>query len=208
VDDLISQIAKLDNNAAAIAICGDLRNIEVPAQIVRETISAFGIHIDILVNNAGKELAKPMTEITAEEFTDVYNLNVRAVHLLTQAVAPHLRAPARIINISSVGARAGFANLSAYCSSKAALEGLTRVWAAEFGANGTTVNAVAPGPVESDMLANIPKEIVDMQKGSTPVQKRVGTPQEVADVVSWLASVESSWVSGQVLNVSGGWTMY
>lgn len=95
-----------------------------------------------------------------------------------------------------------------YCSSKAALEGLTRCWAAELGLYGTTVNAVAPGPVESDMLANIPKEIVQRQKDATPVQKRVGTPREITEVVVWLAGEHSSWVSGQVVNASGGWTMY
>lgn len=114
----------------------------------------------------------------------------------------------RVINISSVGGRAGFANLSLYTSSKAALEGLTRSWAGELGSNGTTVNAVAPGPVQSEMLDSIPKEIVQLQKASTPVEKRVGTPQEVSNVVSWLAGEESAWVSGQTVNVSGGWTMY
>jgi len=107
------------------------------------------------------------------------------VHLLTQAILPHLRAPGRIINISSVGARSGLAGLATYCSSKAALEGLTRCWAAELGEDGTTVNAVAPGPVESEMLHNIPKDIVDMQKNGTAVQKRLGTVEEVAGVVSW-----------------------
>jgi len=207
-DSMIDEIGKLGNQSKATSVCQILTNLDAAPTLVSATLDAFGPHIDILVNNAAVELAKPMTEITADDFANVYNLNVRAVHLLTQAVVPHLRAPGRIINISSVGARAGFANLSMYCSSKAALEGLTRCWAAELGKDGTTVNAVAPGPVESDMLANIPKEIVDMQKANTAVQKRVGTPQEIADVVSWLAGGESGWVSGQVVNASGGWTMY
>lgn len=70
------------------------------------------------------------------------------------------------------------------------------------------MNAVAPGPVQSVMLESIPEEIVKMQKDSTPVEKRLGTAREVSDVVGWLAGPESSWVSGQVVNVSGGWTMY
>lgn len=160
------------------------------------------------MNNAAAELNKAMENITVDDYTSIYDLNVRAPMLLTQAVLPHLRRPGRIINISSVGGRCGFANLSMYCSSKAALEGLTRCWAAELGKDGTTVNAVAPGPVESEMLANIPKEIVDIQKAGTPVGKRVGTADEIANVVSWLASADSAWMSGQVLNASGGWTMY
>ncbi len=175
---------------------------------MQETIKVFGGKIDILVNNAAAELNKPLGAITPEEFASIYDLNVRAPTLLTQAVLPHLRRPGRIINISSVAGRAGFANLSMYCSSKAALEGLTRCWAAELGKDGTTVNAVAAGPVESEMLANIPKEIVDMQKRDTPVGQRVGTAQEIANVVSWLASPECGWISGQTLNASGGWTMY
>jgi 3-oxoacyl-[acyl-carrier protein] reductase len=95
-----------------------------------------------------------------------------------------------------------------YCSSKAALEGLTRCWTAEVGKDGTTVNAVASGPVESDMLANMPKEIVEMQEKSTPIGQRVGTASEIAAVVSWLTGSESGWISGRVLNASGGWTMY
>lgn len=110
----------------------------------------------------------------------------------------------RIINISSVGGRAGFPNLSLYTSSKAALEGLSRSWAAELRAAGTTVNTVAPGPVQSEMLDFIPEEIVQMQKASTPVEKLVGTPYEVSNVVYWLASEESAWVSGQTISVSGG----
>jgi 3-oxoacyl-[acyl-carrier protein] reductase len=129
--------------------------------------------------------------------------------LMTQAVLPHLCASGgRIINISSVGARYGFKNLSAYCSSKAALEGMTRCWAAELGGEGHTVNAVNPGPVQSQLLENIPKEIVEMQKAQTPVQNRIGTVDDVAQVVAWLASEESRWVSGQVISASGGWAMY
>jgi len=154
------------------------------------------------------QITKSLAEITAQDYEAIYNVNLRGVILMTQAVLPHLKPRSRIINISSVGGRAGFANLSLYTSSKAALEGLTRSWAAELGANGTTVNAVAPGPVQSEMLDSIPKEIVDMQKANTPVEKRVGTSEEVANVVSWLAASDASWVSGQVINVSGGWTMY
>ena len=205
---IVDEINNLNYGNAAISFQGDLRDAEVPERIVQEAIKSFNGFIDILVNNAAAELNKPLGAITTEDFASIYDLNVRAPTLLTQAVLPHLRRPGRIINISSVGGRAGFANLSMYCSSKAALEGLTRCWAAELGKDGTTVNAVAAGPVESKMLANIPKEIVDMQKRDTPVGQRVGTAQEIANVVSWLASPESGWISGQTLNASGGWTMY
>jgi 3-oxoacyl-[acyl-carrier protein] reductase len=179
-----------------------------PDAIVKVTTDAFGPHIDVLVNNAAVQVTRDLVDISREDYDKTYDANVRGVIFLTQAVLPHLRAPARIINISSVGGRAGFASLSLYGSSKGALEALTRSWARELGKDGTTVNSVAPGPVQSDMLDSIPPSIVKAQKESTPVEQRVGTPREIADVVSWLASSESSWVSGQCLNVSGGWTMY
>lgn len=208
-NELVKQISSIQNGSKMIGIRADASDPASASKIVQETTAAFGEKsIDILVNNAGIEVAKELKDITKEDFERIYAINVLHPILLTQAVLPHLRTPGRIINISSVGARSGFASLSLYTSSKAALEGLTRSWAAELGKDGTTVNAVAPGPVQSEMLEKIPKEIVEMQKANTPVQKRLGEPQEVADVVSWLASPESGWVSGQVINVSGGWTMY
>jgi 3-oxoacyl-[acyl-carrier protein] reductase len=148
-------------------------------------------------------------EIEVADYDKVYNLNVRGTIFVTQTLLPRFAAANnRIVNIGSVGGRCGFAQLSLYCSSKAALEGLTRCWAAELGSNGTTVNQVNPGPVQSEMLDNIPKKIVDMQKGQTPVQNRLGTVEEVAKVVAWLASPENSWISGQVISASGGFAMY
>ena len=166
------------------------------------------LKLDILVNNAGLEVVKPLGKISVEDYDAVYNLNVRGAILLTQAVLPFLNPNSRVINLTSVGARTGFKELSLYCSSKAAVEGLTRCWAAELGVNGTTVNAVAPGPVQSDMLDNIPADIVKMQKDNTPIQNRLGTVQEVSNIVAWLASPSSSWVTGQVICASGGWAMY
>jgi 3-oxoacyl-[acyl-carrier protein] reductase len=170
--------------------------------------SGTELKIDILVNNAGVEVVKGLGNITPEDYSKVYDLNVRGTILMTQAVLPYLPPRGRIINISSVGSRAGFKDLSLYCSSKAAIEGLTRCWAAELGHNGTTVNAVNPGPVESEMLANIPKDIVEGQKKATPIENRLGTVEEVAAVVGWLAGNESRWVTGQTISASGGWAMY
>jgi 3-oxoacyl-[acyl-carrier protein] reductase len=116
---------------------------------------------------------------------------------MIKAVVPHLRAPGRIINISSVGARFGAPQLA----------GMTRSLAQELGDAGHTVNAVAPGPTESEMLADVPKDIVDNQLKTTAVQHRVGTADDVAQIVSWLASESSRWVSGQTISASGGFLM-
>lgn len=205
---LVNSINALDNGASAIAIKADIRDPLSPSKIVAETVQHFGGHIDILVNNAGVELVKPLQDVTVADFSFIYDLNVRAPMLMLQAVLPHLRAPGRIINIGSVGGRHGFKQLSVYCSSKSALEGLTRCWAAELGLDGHTVNCVNPGPVQTELMDNIPKETIEMQRKQTPIENRIGTVNDVAPVVVWLAREESRWVTGQVLSVSGGWAMY
>ncbi|RLL95289.1 hypothetical protein CFD26_102394 [Aspergillus turcosus] len=205
---LIERINALGNGASAIAVKADLRDPASPGQIVARTIQEFGNRIDILVNNAGVELVKNVEDVSVADFSFVYDLNVRAPILMLQAVLPYLRAPGRIINIGSVGGRSGFKKLSVYCSSKAALEGLTRCWAAELGGAGHTVNSVNPGPVQTELMDNIPKETIEMQKAQTPIENRVGTVEDIAPVVVWLASEESRWITGQVISASGGWAMY
>ncbi|RWA04540.1 hypothetical protein EKO27_g10564 [Xylaria grammica] len=164
--------------------------------------------VDILVNNAGVENVRGLGEITVADYDAVFNLHVRGVILLTQALLPYLAKNGRIINIGSVGGRSAFQRLGLYCASKAALEGLTRCWAGELGANGTTVNCVCPGPVASELLDNVPKEIVDGQKATTPLEKRLGTVEEIANVVAGLAGRDGAWITGQSISASGGWAMY
>ena len=197
----------MPGSSECICVKADLRDPASAKIIVDKTVEAFGNHIDILVNNAGAELAKSLEEITIEDFDSIFHLNLRAPLLLTQAVRKYLR-KGRIINIGSVGARCGFGGLSMYCSSKAALEGLTRALSAEIGDEGHTINTVNPGPVQSDMLDMIPKDLIDMQKKQTPVEKRLGTVDDVAQIVAWLASEESRWVTGQAISASGGYALY
>ncbi len=107
-----------------------------------------------------------------------------------------------------MGARCGFKDLTVYCSSKAALEGITRCLAAELGSKGHTVNAVNPGPVQTELMEKVPKELVEMQKNATPVENRVGTTDDIAQIVGFLAEEKSRWVSGQAISASGGFSMY
>ncbi|KAF2175030.1 dehydrogenase with different specificitie [Zopfia rhizophila CBS 207.26] len=193
-NDIASKLESLGNGSQAIVVRADLSQVNAGEKTVEATLAAFGNSIDILVNNAGIAFSRSILETTARDFSDIFNVNVRGALLMTKAVVPHLRAPGRIINLSSVGGRCGFANLALYSSSKAALEGLTRGLAAELGDVGHTVNAVEPGPVESDMLDDIPKETVEMQKKTTPI-------------VGWLAEEQSRWISGQTISASGGYTM-
>lgn len=208
MDELVKKIEQLQNSSAAAKVQADLRQVDAPEKIVQAARSAFGNHIDILVNNAGCELVKALGDISTDDFSYVYDLNVRAVLFMSKAVLPYLRAPGRIINVSSIGARSGFKDLSLYCSSKAAMEGMTRCFTAELGPQGHTVNTVNPGPVQTDILDGIPKEIVEMQKKSTPVENRLGTTDDIAQIVAFLSEESSRWITGQAISASGGLTMY
>jgi 3-oxoacyl-[acyl-carrier protein] reductase len=207
VHALASSIKALNNGSSALIAQADLSQTSIPEQIIEATLAEFGPNIDILVNNAGVMFAKPITETTPEDYATIFNLNVRAPLLMTKAVVPHLRAPGRIINMSSVGSRFGPPQLAMYGASKAALEGMTRCLAQELGGEGHTVNAVAPGPTESEMLDGVPKEIVETQLKTTAVQHRVGTVEDVARIVAWLAGPDAAWVSGQTVSASGGFLM-
>ena len=206
-DDLISEIKSLENGAEAIKVQADLSQVESPDKIVAATREAFGPSIDILVNNAGVESAKSIGESTADDYAFIFDVNVRGAWLMVKAVVPYLRAPGRIINLSSVGGRCGFANFSLYSASKAAIEGMTRGFAAELGPAGHTVNAVGPGPIQSDMLDQIPKDLVDIQRKQTPMGHRVGTVEDIALIIGMLAEEQSQWVTGQTVSASGGYLM-
>lgn len=208
VDELVERVEQLQNGSAAAKVQADLRQVDAPNKIVQATRSAFGDHIDILVNNAGCDLFKDLGDISVDDFSYVYNLNVRAVLLMSQEVLPYLRSPGRIINVSSVGARFGFKEHSLYCSSKAAVEGMTRCFAAELGHRGHTVNAVSPGLVQTDIIDELPKEILEMQKKLTPVENRLGTTDDIAQVVGFLSEESSRWITGQAISASGGWSMH
>lgn len=210
MQELAAKIEALPHKPSAYVCRADVSTIDGPRQIINQLREATGdkLTVNILVNNAGVERVKSLAELSVEDYDAVFNLNVRGLILMTQAVLPYLQPKGRVINISSVGSREGFRNLGLYCASKAAVEGLTRVWATELGHNGTTVNAVNPGPVQTEMLDNIPKEIIDMQKQLTAVENRLGLPKEVSDIVSWLAGDESGWISGQAISASGGYAMY
>jgi 3-oxoacyl-[acyl-carrier protein] reductase len=206
-DDLIAEIKSLGNGAEAIKVQADLSQIESADAIVAATREAFGPSIDILVNNAGVESAKPILESSAEDYAFIFDVNVRGSWLMVKAVVPYLQAPGRIINVSSVGGRCGFANFSLYSASKAAVEGMTRGLAAELGPAGHTVNAVGPGPIQSDMMEQIPKDMIEMQKKQTPLGHRVGTVEDVALTIGMLAEEQSQWITGQTISASGGFLM-
>jgi 3-oxoacyl-[acyl-carrier protein] reductase len=168
--------------------------------MVHDVEERFG-PIDILVNNAGMAAARGLDEITEEDFDRAIAINLKSVFLCTQAVLPGMRARrwGRIVNVSSIGARIGAGTVSvAYGASKAGVEGLTRAYALRLATSGVTVNAVAPGLVDTDMG----KPLMEAGVASRIPVGRAGTGDEIAQAVTFL--VGNAYMTGQTIAVNGG----
>ncbi|EPX73399.1 short-chain type dehydrogenase/reductase, partial [Schizosaccharomyces octosporus yFS286] len=210
---LVNKIKRFGTSADAISIQADLRDLASAKHIVETTVKAFGPTIHILVNNAGFLELKTLGTITKEDYHQVFDVNVRAVLFMAEAVVGYLpkkeesSSGGRIINIGSIMGRMGYVGQSVYAASKAALEGFTRCWAAELGPHGHTVNQVNPGAVDTDMIkkSEFDEEAV---KKITPLENRFAQPQDIADIVAFLAEENSRWVTGQTISASGGLQMY
>ena len=168
-------------------------------------------HIDIIVNNAGVAIDSLLKNMTDEFWDETLDVNLRLPAFLVQAALSHLGPAPRIVNISSVVARAGYRTTSVYAASKAALEGMTRAWAVELGHDyGATVNCVNPGLVGTDMVLkddNIGDEEKEFWNGKireTPAAPRMGTPDDIAQIVAFLCEEGSRWCTGSVVNANGG----
>ncbi|TQN64581.1 Dehydrogenase OXI1 [Colletotrichum shisoi] len=182
---------------------------EAPLVLLKTTLRDFQTErIDILVNNAVLGGNAPLEKVTIEEYDRLMTVNVRAVIFMTQAILPHINRGGRIVNLSSVSARGGYPTQSIYAASKAAGEGLTRVWATELGHKyGVTVNSVNPGPVDTDMYrAAGPVHLARMeeQNEKVPADPRCGTVEDVADIVVFLCEERSRWVTGDTICANGG----
>ena len=163
--------------------------------------------IDILVNNAGITRDTLLPRMSDEEWDDVINTNLRSAFLWCRAVSRHMMRAryGRIINVSSVSGLIGNPGQTNYSASKAGLIGLTRSLSRELAGRNVTINAVAPGFIESDMTATLGEAIVAEAKKRIPA-KRLGKPEEVAAAVLFLASPAAGYVTGHVLTVDGGMT--
>jgi NAD(P)-dependent dehydrogenase (short-subunit alcohol dehydrogenase family) len=176
-----------------------------------ETISAEVGGFDVVINNAAIYPSKPFEDYTIEEHQAVQRVNVDAGIVCVQVALPHMRAKGwgRIINVASVTAYGGWANLSPYVQSKGALIGLTRAWAREFGAYGITVNAVSPGafPTDAEKIHPDPEGYTRFVLDHQAIKRR-GRPEDIANALMFFASDAASFVTGQTLNVDGGWVMH
>jgi 3-oxoacyl-[acyl-carrier protein] reductase len=200
--DVVARIEKAGGRATAIK--ADVsREGEVKA-LFDAAMRAFG-RIDILVNNAGGAAFVPLEKVDAALIEREIGLNLSGtVFAAREAAARFAKEGGKIVNISSIAANQPVAGLGLYSGAKAAVEAMTRVWAAELGPRNITVNAVAPGPIETEMFSQkIPGNMADFMRSRTPLGRN-GKPSEVADAVSFLAGPDSGWVTGHVITVSGG----
>lgn len=192
------------NGGEALAVQGDVGDFQQAKELMEKTMERFG-SIDILVNNAGITKDTLILRMTEEDFDDVINTNLKGTfNCIKHAAKPMLKAKrGRIINMASVIGLIGNPGQANYAASKAGIIGLTKSVAKEFAARGITVNAVAPGFIESDMTDKLSEEQKTAIRKNIP-SGTLGTVEDVANCVAFLASEEARYITGQVLNVDGG----
>jgi 3-oxoacyl-[acyl-carrier protein] reductase len=197
----------ISNGGIAESMAGDVSNLNSISEIVTNTIDKWG-RIDILVNNAGIAHDNIIMRMKEDDWDSVMNINLKGCFNGIKSVArPMIKNKAgRIINITSVIGQIGNAGQSNYAASKAGIMGLTKSMAKELGSRNITVNAVAPGYITTDMTNELNDEVKEQMKSSIPLG-RLGTPDDVANLVCFLASDEAGYITGQTFNVDGGMVM-
>jgi NAD(P)-dependent dehydrogenase (short-subunit alcohol dehydrogenase family) len=203
--DLDEVAAKLTNDP--VTVVADLGTVDGPSAAAADAIAALGGSVDVLVNNAAVAIRKPSEEVTADEVQYMLDVNVRGVLLLTIAVLPAMLAAGggSIVSISSISGVRGTPRRAVYAASKAAIDGMTRALAMEYGPRGIRANAVAPGVVPTALWTeNLAKPGVTEAVLATIPTRRLTDPDEIADVVTFLASDASRAITGETISADGG----
>jgi 3-oxoacyl-[acyl-carrier protein] reductase len=199
-------VAKIKAAAGkAKAVQADVSKPAEAKKLIDAAVSEFG-RVDILINNAGVYEFLPLQEITEKHFDRMFDLNVRGLLFATQAAAAAIgEQGGSVINIGSMASQAPPPGGSVYSATKGALDAITRSLAAELGSRKILVNAVLPGPVETEGLQALggSDEFVGQLVSRTPLG-RVGQPRDIATVVSFLASDDAGWITGQIIQTAGG----
>ncbi len=200
-DEVVAEIAKAGGKA--IAVQGDVASKEDVQNLFVQGEQAFG-GVDVLVNNAGIIETKFVAETDDETFQSMFDINVKGTFLAMREAATRLRRGGRIINFSTTALALSHPGYATYCATKAAVEVYTRIFAKELRGKDITVNAVAPGPVDTELFhkGKTPEQVEALKK-ITPFE-RLGQPEDIAKVVSFLASEKSAWINGQVIRANGG----
>jgi 3-oxoacyl-[acyl-carrier protein] reductase len=184
-------------------IDADVRSyVSVEAMMKRIAAEAGGL--DVLVNNAGILKDRTVKKMSPDEWAAVIETNLNGVFYCSKLGVEIMRDGGRIVNISSISATAGFHGQANYASAKAGVIALTKVMAKEVARRGITVNAVAPGVIQTPMLGGMKAEVLAEYEKQIPVG-RIGRPEDVANAVLFLASEETSYITGQALPITGGW---
>ena len=204
-DEVVDSISATKRSAAAFQ--ADVGNVSDGQRFIEQAVAALG-KIDILVNNAGLEKRADFWDVTEEDFDAVLNVNLKGMFFVTQAVVRHLRQAGRggkVINISSVHEELPFPHFASYCASKGGIKMLTRNLAIELAPNGITINSIAPGAIETPINTKLLNDPVKLKEllGNIPLG-RLGKPEDVAGLASFLASAESDYVTGSTFFVDGG----
>lgn len=204
-DEVVEMISAAGGKA--IAVKADVAKAEEIARLFEEAQAAFG-RIDILVNNAGITRDNLILKMSEEEYDTVLDTNLKGAFLCMKHAAKIMlrQKSGRIINISSISGIAGNAGQANYCAAKAGLIGLTKSLAKELGSRGITVNAVAPGFIETEMTEKLSEQVKEGMLAQIPL-KRAGTVKDIAEAVAFLASERAAYITGQTLSVNGGMAM-
>jgi len=210
-EDRASEVARMirDEGGDALAIAADVAKQEDVDRMTAETVSAFG-GLDVVVNNAGVGSMGFIESVQDPEIERVFGVNLVGVIRVTRAATPHLKESGRgrIVNVASVEGIRGSGLLPVYSATKAGVIGVTRANAVELARFGVTVNAVCPGPIQTEMLAPLVADERYREKLIKGVpMRRLGVPEDVAGAVAFFASEESSFITGNVLVIDGGMTV-
>ncbi|MDN6275758.1 SDR family oxidoreductase [Psychrobacter sp.] len=200
-NDIVSQIKAAGGEA--IAIQADVSDTQQVAMLFDTTISEFG-KPDILVNSAGMMINKPIAETTDEDFDRTFAVNAKGTFNTLREAAAKLNDGGRIVNLSSTTTRMMLPTYGTYCATKGAVEQLTRVFAKEIGERGITVNAVSPGPTDTELFNQGKSDETIEKLANMSAFNRIGEPVDIARVVLFLVSEEAAWVTGQNIGANGG----
>ncbi|HHW89363.1 MAG TPA: 3-oxoacyl-ACP reductase FabG [Clostridiales bacterium] len=197
----------IKNGYSAAAYQADVSIHEQAVNLVKQTIGDFG-GLDVIVNNAGIAQTKLFTDITEKDWDNIFDVNIKGMYFVLNAALPFLISQKRgkIINVSSIWGVCGASCEAHYSSAKAAVIGLTKALAKELGPSGINVNCVCPGVIDTQMLDEYAQEELNALKDRTPLG-RLGTPEDVAKSIYFLASDNADFITGQILNVDGGFVI-
>lgn len=186
----------------AIALQADVANPQQVKALFDDAIAHFG-QIDVLVNNAGIMITKLLKDTTDEDFTRQFEVNVRGTFNTLREAATRLADGGSIINFSSTTTRLMMPTYATYVATKGAVEQMTRIFAKEVGARGINVNAVLPGPTNTELFTKgKPQELID-RLASLNAFNRLGEPDDIAKTITFLASDDAKWISGQTIGLNG-----